>query len=266
MNQFSIKHFSQLVYQKCGLNYLNNLVALENKIMKRIHELQLNSLWEYCRYLEELPAEWDRAVEILTINETYFYREENQLVELKNVVLPLIKQNGGKVRIWSAACSTGEEPYTLAMMIKETGLFRPDEFEIVATDINKRVIGVAKNGFYNKASLSFRRIPDELLKKYFVKDPTGYTVTNEIKEQVQFKYLNLLDESSMKEMLHFDVIFCRNVLIYFDQETIKKVTTNFFHSLKKDGYLFLGHSENISTFNLGYKTINTPSTFYYKKE
>lgn len=269
MNTFSIKHFAQQVYHHCGLNYLNNLSSLENKISRRMEKLQIINLWDYCRHLEQNPEEWDAAIEALTINETYFFREEKQLLELKDVILPLLKEKklpGEKVRIWSAACSTGEEPYTLAMMVKDTGLFKENEIEIVATDINKRVLELAEKGVYNKTSLSFRRIPNELLSKYFHEYDTYFKVKDEIKDIVQFSYLNLLDDRLMEKQVNIDVVFCRNVLIYFDHETIRKVVTHFHQSINSGGYLFLGHSENISSYNIGFKSLYTPKTFYYQKE
>ncbi len=268
MNTFSIKQLAQMIYDRCGLNYLNNLPSLENKISRRMNSLSITNLWDYCRLLETNAKEWDAAIDVLTINETYFYREENQLIELRDNILPKLREEmrGRKIKIWSAACSTGEEPYTLAMMVLETGLFLDGEIEIIATDINKRVLQLASAGRYSKTSLSFRRIPEHLLTKYFTDLGENYEVSSAVKRMVTFKYLNLLDEEQMNCEKEYDVIFCRNVLIYFDPTTIKKVVTNFYTSLRQGGYLFLGHSENISSYNIGFKSLYSPSTFYYKKE
>jgi len=265
MERFVIKHFSQLVYDFCGLNFQNNLTTLESKIVKRLQTLNL-TLWEYIKYLERNPTEWDQVVEILTINETYFYREDHQLNELiQNVLVEWKDRKTKPIKIWSAACSTGEEPYTLAMLIQETGLFAEGQIEIMATDINKKVLQLASQGTYSKRSLSFRRIPDYLLTKYFVETSDSFEVNQSTKRMVHFRHLNLLDPLNMSKMMDFDIIFCRNVLIYFDQPTIFKVVSSFYQSLKNPGYLFLGHAENISTMKTGLQTVNRQNTFYYRK-
>jgi len=258
VENLSLKQLSQLVYDYCGLNYTNNLSSLENKITRRLQDLNL-SIWEYIRLLEGSKSEWDPLVELLTINETYFYREEKQLAVLKDYILP--NWSGNSFKIWSAACSTGEEPYSLAIVLSQLGV----KGQVIGTDINKRVLKVASNGVYNKRSLSFRRIPQQWLSTYFDDHENEYRVIEEIKELVDFKYLNLLEEQGMKGQQDYDVIFCRNVLIYFDTETIEKVVRHFYHSLKKGGYLFLGHAENISNLNIGFETVSTQGTFYYRK-
>ncbi|MDZ5474109.1 protein-glutamate O-methyltransferase CheR [Bacillus sp. 31A1R] len=257
MDNISLKQLSQIVYYYCGLNYVNNLSSLEVKISKRLQDLNL-SIWEYIRLLEESKSEWDQLVELLTINETYFYREEKQLTVLRDYILP---QHHQPLKIWSAACSTGEEPYSLAIVLSQSDV----KGQVTGTDINKRVLEAASNGVYNKRSLSFRRIPPQWLSTYFDESENEYSVKESIKELVEFKYLNLLDEKSMQNQQNYDVIFCRNVLIYFDAETVEKVVRYFYHSLKKGGYLFLGHAENISNLNIGFETLNTQGTFYYRK-
>ncbi|USB31750.1 protein-glutamate O-methyltransferase CheR [Paenibacillus sp. YPG26] len=267
MENFALNHLADLVYDYCGLNYLDNLTSLEMKIQKRLTELKMNTLWSYIRYLEANKAEWDTLVEILTINETYFYREDKQLTVYQNEVLPLLKANNFNqpIKVWSAACSTGEEPYSLAMTNMDSGICQPSDVTIIGTDINKKVLGTAEKGIYSKRSLSFRRIPQRWLGDYFHETPEAYQIKETVKDMVSFDYTNLLDEESMRRKAGFDVIFCRNVLIYFDTETVKKVVTHFYQSLKKGGFLFLGHAEIISNLDIGFDTINTNGTFYYRK-
>ncbi|TSI02644.1 protein-glutamate O-methyltransferase CheR [Lysinibacillus sp. BW-2-10] len=266
MESFTLKQLGQLVYYYCGLNYLNNIDSLETKITPRLQSLSL-SLWEYMKFLDNNPNEWDQLVEILTINETYFFREDKQLTYFKDNILPKLKnRNSNKpIKIWSAACSTGEEPYSLAMLILDSGLIEPKKVQIIGTDINKKVLTIAKNGTYSKRSLSFRRIPPEWLNKYFREEEDAYKVKDSIKDMVDFHYVNLLDKEKMSMYHDFDIIFCRNVLIYFDQETIRKVASSFYQSLVKGGYLFLGHAENISNMNIGFNTISTEGAFFYRK-
>lgn len=258
---------SKVIYDYCGLRYTNRLHILKEKITKRVKELGF-SYWEYSRYLKVSPLEWDVLVELLTINETYFYREENQLNECCTFVLSKIKEKSRNrpVRIWSAACSTGEEPYTLAMLIQETGLFPPGSVEILATDINKKVLRKAEKGRYHHGSLAFRKIPENLLNKYFSNEINGYQINESIRKMVQFQHLNLLDEDKVSQIGVVDVIFCRNILIYFDQETTKRVIRSLHQNLIPGGYLFLGHAESITDMTLGFQKVDSDRTFYYRKE
>ncbi|MCL6600189.1 MAG: protein-glutamate O-methyltransferase CheR [Alicyclobacillus macrosporangiidus] len=267
MKNMVLRQLAELVNRFYGLNYIDNISALESKLAKRVKELGL-SFWEYHGYLLQQPDEWDVVIELLTINETYFYREESQLLEFQNTVLPMIKENlnGRPIRIWSAACSSGEEPYTLAMLILETGLFLPDEVQIVGTDIDKQILEKAKTGWYGKQSLSFRRIPQFLLERYFVENDGGFMVNDVVKSMVEFQHLNLIDEEGTKKLGLFDVVFCRNVLIYFDTKTIQKVISSIYRRLYMGGYLFLGHAETITGMGLGFETVHSPATFYYQKE
>jgi chemotaxis protein methyltransferase CheR len=264
MENMALRQLGQLVYEYCGLNFLQNTSLLESKISKRTKELGM-SIWEYIRYLKQNSKEWDIVVELLTINETFFCREENQLEVFRSIILP---QLTGKeqIRIWSAACSTGEEPYTLAMMVAETGFIPLDSVEILATDINKKVLQTAKRGWYSKHSLSFRRMPEHLLKKYFEERDEGYQVIDSIRSRVRFSCLNLLNQNELEKLGEFDVIFCRNVLIYFDRLVIQKVVSSFYDRLVPEGSLFLGHAESITGMNTGFETIHTEKSFYYRKE
>lgn len=264
MEKVAIAQLGQLVYNYCGLNYLDNLSTLEMKVIKRIKELNL-STWNYLSFIESNPLEWDVLTELLTINETYFYREDKQLNVFREKVLKELDGVNSEepIKVWSAACSSGEEPYSLAMMALDSEITRT--CKIQGTDINKRVLQIGEKGAYSKRSLSFRRVPDRLLKTYFDDQGDLYSLKQSVRDMVTFKRLNLLDELSMSAERGYDVIFCRNVLIYFDSETIKKVVTSFHHSLKKGGYLFLGHAENISNMGLDFETISTNGTFYYRK-
>lgn len=260
----AIRQLGQLVYEYCGLNFLQNTPLLESKISKRTKELGM-SIWEYIRYLKQNSTEWDIVVELLTINETFFYREENQLEVFRSIILPQLRGRE-QIRIWSAACSTGEEPYTLAMMVAETGFIPLESVEILATDINKKVLQTAKQAWYSKHSLSFRRMPEHLLARYFVERDEGYQVIDSIRSRVQFRYLNLLDQNEIEKLGVYDVIFCRNVLIYFDRNVIQKVVASFYDRLVPEGSLFLGHAESITGMNPGFETVHTEKSFYYRKE
>lgn len=267
MEDNGLVKLAEIIYDHCGLGYKDRLPVLKEKISKRIMDLGL-SYWEYCGFLKKSAMEWDILVELLTINETYFYREENQLNECCSVVLPLLKEKNRNrpLRIWSAASSTGEEPYTLAMLIHESGLFQPGSVEIIATDINKKVLQKAEKGWYHNGSFAFRRIPKNLLEKYFSEEDGGYQIKAFIKKMVKYQHLNLLNEDKIAQIGEFDVIFCRNVLIYFDQETTNRVIRSLHKKLTPGGYLFLGHAESVTEMSMGFQRVNSDMTFYYRKE
>lgn len=267
MDVLSLNQLAKVVYDYCGLDYRANITSLETKMNRRIKEQGL-SIRNYIDFLKVSPGEWDIVVELLTINETYFYREDKQLTVYEKDILPrLFETNPGRsLKVWSAACSTGEEPYSLAMTTLESNTSLSNKVQIQGTDINKRVLKHAMNGEYNKRSLSFRRIPENWLTSFFTEQLDSYQVSQDVKSMVSFKYLNLLDEKEMSTIREeYDIIFCRNVLIYFDQPTIKQVATYFYQSLKKGGFLFLGHAENISNMDTGFETLSTNGTFYYRK-
>ncbi|MGJ7909821.1 CheR family methyltransferase [Neobacillus sp. LXY-1] len=267
MIDHDLMKLSQLIYHYCGLNYNGRLLSLKDKLAKRVGELGL-SYGDYSSYLAKFPAEWDLLVEILTINETYFYREEHQLNECCHTVLPMLKEMKGNrpIRIWSAACSTGEEPYTLAMLIQETRKFPQGSVEIIATDINKKVLQKAETGWYHKGSFAFRRIPDLFMKKYFQEQNNGFKIDDSIQKMVTFRHLNLLETSRSSFLSDIDVVFCRNVLIYFDQDTTKKVISHLHRKLSPGGFLFLGHAESITELGLGFQKVDSHKTFYYRKD
>jgi chemotaxis protein methyltransferase CheR len=267
MKDKGLEKLTQIIYDFCGLCYSDRLSILNEKISRRVGELGF-SYSEYCGYLDVQPLEWDVLIELLTINETYFYREENQLNECCSYVLPLLRAQvrDRPLRIWSAACSTGEEPYTLAMLIQDSGLFPPGSVEIIATDINKKVLQKAEKGWYHNGSFAFRRIPKNLLGKFFSEEAGGYQIKALIKKMVKFQHLNLLNEDKIAQIGVVDVIFCRNVLIYFDQETTRRVIRSLHKNLATGGYLFLGHAESVTDMTLGFKKVDSDMTFYYRKE
>lgn len=266
MNNNQLQRLAQLVYVYCGINYHTNLPSLNLKIKRRLNQLKLNTINEYLDFLVDNTEEWHRLVELLTINETYFYREEKQLHEYIGTVVPLLKNNSNDtIKVWSAGCSSGEEPYSLAILALEAGYNHLD-IQIKATDINKKVVDIASRGEYNKTSLSFRRVPNKWLSKYFNEDEKVYQIKECVQQFVTFGHLNLIDLSKVPVNETYDVIFCRNVLIYFDEATINNIIKGFYNRLRPGGYLFLGHTETVSKEINGLKLIHSEGTFYYRKE
>ncbi|MEH7107201.1 CheR family methyltransferase [Bacillus sp. JJ1764] len=263
MKKQELSELATLIREYCGIDFSSNLTSLDLKVSRRLMELNLN-IDEYLFYLQKNRTEWDKLVEYITINETYFFREFNQLQEFQNL---LRKTSGKTIQVWCVPCSTGEEAYSLAMLAKEMEPLTGNRVRIMASDLNKKVLDQAKSGFYSKNSFSFRRFPEnsKYLNKYFIEHEDGYEVKNEIKQMITFEAFNLADFYLYSKFGQLDFIFCRNVLIYFDEDMKKSIVNQFYSTLKKDGYLFLGHAESISNIKSQFVPIYTKDTFYYTK-
>ncbi|MDA8083799.1 MAG: protein-glutamate O-methyltransferase CheR [Nitrospiraceae bacterium] len=248
-----------IIRDYCGLYFDDSSKYLiEKRLSRRVKNHHLKDFRDYYRFIRydknaevELPA----IMDILTVNETYFFREQNQLRAFSEEILDELRERNAStrtLRIWSAGCSTGEEPYTISMLINETGFFRGWDIEVHGSDINQRVLQTGRRGSYRKNS--FRTTEPYFITKYFIDEDGQLRINDEIKKNVTFSYLNLLDPFRTRFLGKMDVIFCRNVLIYFDTASRKRVIENFYDRLTDGGYLLLGHAEsliNISTaFNL----------------
>ncbi|RAK04873.1 chemotaxis protein methyltransferase CheR [Halanaerobium saccharolyticum] len=216
---------------------------LDLRLSKRINELNLKTIKQYVSYIENTAEEKNILFNLLTTNYTKFFREKFHFQLLFRSIIPEIRENKNKVRIWSAGCSTGEEPYTIAMLLA----YRDLKFEILATDINGEVLNIARRGIYNENKIN--RIDSKYVYKYFQKGVGKYSgyykIKNLIRDKVTFKKLNLNSSFSQKNSEKFDIIFCRNVLIYFKEINKKRVIKEFYRALNDSGYLVLGHSESI---------------------
>lgn len=252
---------AEKIYRLCGIDFRKNLSTLESKTQKRLNELRISPR-DYIQRIEQSPAEWDLLVELITINETYFFREDSHFAALRELI---IKEKMNSITIWSAASSTGEEAYSLAMYLAECAVLPLANIKIIGSDINSKVLSHAKKGWYAKQSLSFRRMPAGYLSKYFIEDADGYQVIKEIRDCVEFSRFNLKESIVPYGVRGCDVIFCRNVLFYFDQDVVNQIVRHFYQTLKTPGFLFLGHSDSISNLNTSFKTVNTSTTFYHEK-
>ncbi len=252
------EEFKKDVYRltKIDLNFYK-----EKQMRRRIDTLATKngakSYEEFTRMISTDKEKFEQFVNFLTINVSEFYRNPDQWKLMdQNVIPKIVKEQRKPYKIWSAACSTGDEPYSLAMAFsKHVPL---SDIQILATDIDKQVIAHAKVGLYNEKSIV--GVPDDLKRKYFTKVGNSYQISDEIKKCVTFKEHNLLKDSYPKD---YDLILCRNVVIYFTDEAKGMIYTNFFQSLKKKGVLFIGSTEQITN----YKTIgfNRMSSFYFEK-
>ena len=249
--------FAGIVYELSGMRFdVSKSYFLASKIDIRVQALGLKGFEDYLNFLESPSGrpEYGYLVDEVTINETFFYRHEPQLQSFKeNLLLPLVtarrNQKQTKLRIWSAATSTGDELYTLALMIKDLGLLGKDlTFELVGTDICHDALQKARAGVYRKYNV--RNIPPALLNQNFVHEPQTtagetWTLKPEIRNLAKFQEGNLMDASRCGALGKFDFIFCRNVLIYFDEPSKEKAVQHLANNLLDDGFILLGHSENV---------------------
>ncbi|MFZ2197141.1 MAG: protein-glutamate O-methyltransferase CheR, partial [Thermodesulfovibrionales bacterium] len=229
-----------IIKEYCGLYFDDSsLYLIEKRLSRRVKSHNLNDFRDYYRFIrydKNTEEELSAIMDILTVNETYFFREQNQLRAFSEEILEELKvtlKDRNTLRIWSAGCSTGEEPYTITMLINEKDSFNGWNIEVHGSDINQRVLQTARKGTYTKNS--FRTTEPYFLKKYFSEDNGAFTIDDRIKKHVNFSYLNLLDPVKTRFMGKMDVIFCRNVLIYFDNESRRRVIENFYDRLVDGG-------------------------------
>lgn len=272
----SDKDFEQLrdfIYNLCGMYFhATKKYFLESRLTRRMDATGTKSCQDYYLLLKSPRGaeELKYLMDEITTNETYFFRNVPQLAALENKLLPEIveaknKMGFRKLRIWSAASSSGEEAYTMAMILleKRPTLLKDWIIEIVGTDINETVIAQAKEGIYN--AYSVRNIPDLYKRKYIREDNGKFILSPEVKKFVTFNKLNLYEDSKMIFMKSFDFIFCANVLIYFDTASKSKVVQHFYNNLQPYGYFFVGQSESLHGVNDKFKTVHFPGGFGYKK-
>ncbi len=266
--------FRDFIYAHCGIFYQDNKkYLLEGRIAKRMQHLKMAHFADYLTLIKfgaGRAQEYRFLYEAITINETFFFRNEAQLAVMDDTLVPqFVKAKGGgraKLRIWSAASSSGEEAHTIAIMFLEKWKNRyPNlDLEIIGTDISPHVLDTAKKGIYRQYSV--RNMQPEIMKKYFHVNGGEYTLRDEVRSLVRFDQLNLYDDVKMRQMTNFDIIFCANVLIYFDMNSKIKVVSHLYNSLVRDGTLFIGYAESLHGISKAFKVIHFPKTIAYKKE
>lgn len=242
---------------------------LERRLRERLMALGLRSFGEYYHFLRfsnRGRAELEEAAEALTTNETYFYREDYQLRAFRDELLPRIAQEAGSRRrlaIWSAGCSTGEEVYTIAMLVAESGLFDEWDVRVYGSDLSRRCLAVARRGVYGPSS--FRAMPQELRRAYFHERPDGAHVVERIRSMCHFGHLNLMDADRASIVGRVDAVFCRNVLIYFDARSRRQVIDLLYERLLPGGYLLLGHSESLLNVSTAFELVHLREDLVYRK-
>ena len=260
------------VYQHCGLNFTeDSKYLLEKRLAKRLHLHKLKNFKDYYYFLRYNPnkdQELSEVIDQLTTNETYFFREDFQLRTFVEDILPEIrkrKELEGKktLRIWSAGCSSGEEPYTIAMLLLNQPWLRSWRIEVIGTDISQRVLHMAREGVYGDASF---RSTEPLQKERFFTEVEGkFRIKDEVRNLVSISHLNLFDTSRIALLGKMDVIFCRNVIIYFDPAGKRNVIENFFQRLVPEGFLLLGHSESLINLSTSFQLRHFKHDMVYQK-
>ena len=276
--KISNEEFTQLrdyIYEQCGIYIAETRKYLvENRLSNRLKDLNLKNFGEYYYYLRfdaNRRAEMTKLFEVITTNETSFYRNPPQLQVFQEKVLKaeldkLRAAHTRKLRIWSAGCSTGEEPYTLAMILHEVlkSEILTWDIKITANDLSEAVLHSARRGIYSDYAL--RTTPPEIVTRYFKKEGNNYHVDPKLKNLISFGPINLSDKMMLKRVERSHIVFCRNVIIYFDDEMKRQVIESFYDNLLPGGCLLIGHSESLHNISRAFKPEHHVGTIVYRKE
>lgn len=258
--------FRKLIYDESGITFsATNRSILDSRLKEKLREKQLDSIEEYYRLVTSNKEELKVMLDSVTTNLTRFFRNQPHFDALVNYVIPHVIENKKKtgdttIKIWSAGCSTGEEPYTIAMILADV-LPPPYKFQITASDISLKCLMVGQAGFYPEARIS--GIPEKYLERFFTKNDQGYQVKQELMDTIKFDYHNLKNDSGARNL---DIVFCRNVLIYFDEPAQKNVIDRFWNSMAPHSYLFIGHSESLFGMETKFEFLKTDWACLYQKQ
>jgi len=262
---------SEVIQSECGIKMpLTKKVMLEARLRKRLRHLGIRTFREYCEYLfspEGRENEFIHMIDVVTTNKTEFFREPSHFDYMSSyAVASMVEATGAGIRrpfsVWSAGCSTGEEPYTIAIVLNEFALQVPEfHFEILATDISTRVLEKARTGIYEMSKVE--QVPERLKKRYLLRSKdrkkNQVRIVPDLRKKVRFGRLNFMEEDfGMKEDM--DMVFCRNVIIYFNRETQVRLLSKLTSHLVPGGYLFVGHSETLHGMDLPLEPI-APSIY-----
>lgn len=257
------------LYDRTGMQFgESKRYYIDRRVAERMAQHHLKSFVDYFALLRADADETKQLINSFTINETYFYREDHQLACLSQSILPEVirsKGPGDKIRIWSVPCSSGEEPYSIAIWLLENwALVDAYNVEIVGSDIDTDVIAEALNANYGKRAVM--RLPPALVERYFAPIEDGRVrLIEDLRESVTFTPCNITDAASVARQGKFDVIFCRNLLIYFDGAARVRCMQALFNSLVPGGYMCLGHSESMSRISERFITRRFPEAIVYQR-
>jgi len=264
-NDADFDMYRTLIYNESGITFTpTNRSILESRLKEKLRERGIDSVRTYYSKITGDREEMKSFLDSITTNLTRFFRNQPQFDAFEHYVIPelmKIKKVTGSntIKIWSAGCSTGEEPYTISMMLSKI-LTPPWRFEILASDISLKCLMTAKEGFY--AGNRIEGIPDEYLHRYFDKIEDGYKVNEEVRSKIRFDYHNLKNDSGQRG---FDVVFCRNVIIYFDEAAQTAVINRFWDAMASKSFLFIGHSESLFGMATKFEFVKTEWATLYSK-
>lgn len=268
----TFQNLRNLIYLKCGISFSDNKIyLLESRLSRRLEEKNLKTFEDYYYYLTYDPQ---REIEIRNLlscvvtNETSFFRDPAQLESFSKGVVPKVlerkSRDGGRaLRLWSAACSTGEEPYTLAMMLMNENVNAKAAVEVIGSDISDNALRSAERAVYDRYSV--RNTPEEYMRRYFVEKGEGYEVRKNVRDAVRLRKINLIDPVETRAVKDADVVFLRNVLIYFDDASRKKAVGHIYDSLIKGGYLIVGFSETLHNITRLFSPVRIENSLVYQK-
>lgn len=262
----------ELIYSRCGISFADSKkYLLESRLAKRLEFRNLKSFDDYYYYLmydRSKEEEVSALINTIVTNETSFFRDQAQLDAFQKGVVPRLVEAKKRaanrtIRVWSAASSTGEEPYTLAMMLMEA--LGPEGWilEVIGSDISDNVLNSARKAIYDQYSL--RNAPPVWLSKYFSNSGSSYTVKENVQKLVKFRKINLMNSFETRLIRDIDVVFCRNVLIYFDDASKKKTVGHLYDSLVKGGYLFVGFSESLHNVTRLFRPVSINGALVHQK-
>lgn len=270
LEQAEFRLLRELINEHCGILFGHEArPVIERRLRDRLAALGLHSFGEYyqlLRFDERGRTEIDEAVDLVTINETYFFREAYQLRAYKDEILPALRatrEPRDRLHVWSAGCSTGEEVYSIAIATRESGLFVPKNVRIFGSDIARKCVTHARRGVYGPSA--FRATPPDMRRRFFVDRADGAHVADELRSMCQFGLVNLTDVPRTSVVGRVDVIFCRNVLIYFDDVSRRRVIDMFYDRLLPGGYLLLGHSESLLNLSTAFELVHLREDLVYRK-
>ncbi|MEN9577842.1 MAG: hypothetical protein RJA70_851 [Pseudomonadota bacterium] len=257
------------ILERAGLDFEeSSMRAFERRLGDRIVELGMESFYDYYKYLRfdvQAESEFEYALERITTAETYLFRQEYQLRAFRDEVLPALHRAHNASRrlvLWSAGCSTGEEVYTLAIILAESGLFQDWSVRVIGSDLSRERVASARRGVFRETSF---RTASWLKGRYFTEAADGWHATPEIKSMCHFGQLNLSEPGAMVAVGRVDAVFCRNVLIYFGQKARAQVIEGLYQRLKPGGYLFLGHSESLLNVTTAFELVHLTEDLVYRK-
>jgi chemotaxis protein methyltransferase CheR len=273
MSDASFNKIRDILYKNCGIYYGENKKnILERQLIKRLSFNNINSFEKYIILINEPSGkqEIDELNKSITLNETTFFRAIEQFDVFEKIIVPEIIKNRDKnvkpiFRIWVASASTGEEAYSIAMIVNEklSEKYPNIQFQILGSDISNQVLEEARKGIFEEGSL--KNTPSEYIDKYFTEAGNSYSINEKIKKMVKFVKLNLLDSKEMQTITGCDIVFCCNILVDYDLQTKQQVLTHLFNSLNSGGYLFIGYTESLYGIPNDFKLVHLPKAMAYKK-